>query len=378
MIHSLKYSFKTIIKNRSLLIWTIAFPIVLATFMYVAFGNIYQEDMVFNTIKVDIVEKHELVGFNDMIEELSKGDKPILEAAYTDEEQAKEDLRNGEIEAIIYESASVRMVVTENDFSQQLLKSILDTYLKKVTITIDVAITSKLDFKDGDAIKAAVMSDDATYFSEVSTTKGNQDPYIAYFYAILAMSCLFSSFAMIEIVSKIQANLSPLGMRRSVSSTKRGTMILSEFITMWLITFIIEILSYGYMRMIGVKFSTDILPVFGILFVGSGFGISMGVLIGCIPKMSVGSKSGMAVAISMAMSVMSDLCAQGVKNLIEHSCPIINRLNPAAIITDSFYALSVFDNYDRYLFNMASLGGMTAILLIISIMLLGRTKNASL
>ena len=39
-IHNFTYSLKTLCKNRVLLFWTFAFPILLGTFFYLAFSNI--------------------------------------------------------------------------------------------------------------------------------------------------------------------------------------------------------------------------------------------------------------------------------------------------------------------------------------------------
>ena len=40
MIHNFKYAFKILSKNKMLLFWTFAFPIILGTFFSMAFSNI--------------------------------------------------------------------------------------------------------------------------------------------------------------------------------------------------------------------------------------------------------------------------------------------------------------------------------------------------
>ena len=39
-IHNFKYTFKTLFRNKSLLFWTFAFPIILGTFFNMAFSDI--------------------------------------------------------------------------------------------------------------------------------------------------------------------------------------------------------------------------------------------------------------------------------------------------------------------------------------------------
>ena len=71
---------------------------------------------------------------------------------------------------------------------------------------------------------------------------------------------------------------------------------------------------------------------------------------------------GILVAASLFLSFLSDLMAQGVRDKIEHTAPIVNDINPAALIADSFYALNVYDGYGRFAVNLCTLLGMTAVL----------------
>ena len=48
-IHNFKYAFKTLFKNRMLIFWTFAFPIILGTLFNMAFSNIE------NSEKLDII-----------------------------------------------------------------------------------------------------------------------------------------------------------------------------------------------------------------------------------------------------------------------------------------------------------------------------------
>ena len=48
----------------------------------------------------------------------------------------------------------------------------------------------------------------------------------------------------------------------------------------------------------------------------------------------------------MILSVLGGLIGPNVKSYIEHTMPIINRINPASLIVDSFYALNIYDTYD--------------------------------
>ena len=58
-IHNLKYSLKTLLKNKMLIFWTFAFPIILGTFFKLAFSNIENSEKL-DIIDIAIVDNQEL------------------------------------------------------------------------------------------------------------------------------------------------------------------------------------------------------------------------------------------------------------------------------------------------------------------------------
>ena len=104
----------------------------------------------------------------------------------------------------------------------------------------------------------------------------------------------------------------------------------------------------------------------------------MGIIIGSISKIPESIKSAICILISMTLSIFADLMSNGIKNYIEQIIPIFNRLSPAALIVDSFYALNIYDTYDRYMRNMITLAGMSIVLLLISFVMLRRNRYESI
>lgn len=374
-LHNLKYAMKTMIKSKSAILWTVLFPIALATFMYMAFGNLFEKEEIFSSIPVAVVSEKTNKGFEAVIEELSKeGDDRLLDAVYMTDEEAKKALGDENVTGIIYVGEDIRLVVNESTYQNTVLKTVIAQYKKSEKVITEIAQ------KNPQAVAQAVddMTGGREYFTEKTTSDGNQNPYTNYFYAIFAMSCLFASFAATEKIAGIQANESALGMRRSLSPGSKFSTIIAEFISMFVFQFIAEVITLIYLTVIGVDFGNKYPQILLILFFGSCIGIALGIIIGSISKLSDGSRTGICVSISMVLSVMSDLCAPGIKDAIEHTAPIINRINPAALIVDSFYALNIYDTYDRYIRNIATLGLMSVVLLIISFLILRRNKYASL
>ena len=50
------------------------------------------------------------------------------------------------------------------------------------------------------------------------------------------------------------------------------------------------------------------------------------------------------------------------KDIIEHTCPIVNRLNPAAVLSDAYYCLGIYENPARLARCLAILGVMSVVL----------------
>lgn len=63
-----------------------------------------------------------------------------------------------------------------------------------------------------------------------------------------------------------------------------------------------------------------------------------------------------------------------MKYMIDKNIPIINKMNPASMITDGFYSLYYYDTLNRYWFNIYSLLIFSAIMLGLSILSLRRQK----
>ncbi len=381
--HDLKYAFKTMIKNKAAIIWTLIFPIALATFMYIAFGNLFEKDEVFvtvdtavviekeNEIREEIIKSIAGVDDTDKAEQDSNGNntdsgssgtqtekdnQQLINVTYCTDAEARKLLEEGEVEAIIYVGDEFKLVVKTSNYKNAIVKLILEKAEKAFVMGME-----------GVSIKDVVNEE---LFTEVSTSDGNQSAYVTYFYAIFAMSCLFSSFGAVEKISRIQPNISALGKRRCMSSHSKMITVAAEYIVMLLFQFAIEVITLIYLTIIGVDFGSKYPQILVILFFGAAIGIAFGVIVGAIGKLSVGAKTGLTIGISMLLSVMADLVAHGIKDMIEHSVPIINRINPAALIVDSFYALNIYDTYDRYIRNIATLGGMAIALVFISILML--------
>ena len=377
-LHSFKYALKSMLRNKAVIIWTLIFPLALGCIMYVAFGNIYNTDNVFHTLDVAVVRDKENEAFEELLDALSEsedGEEALLNVTYTDRETAEDDTISGDYVAVIYEDDEITLGVTKSDIPQEIVRSIVEQYNKSVMLIEDAAAKNPMIIQD---LIDELSDSSKEYASNETTTDGSTDMYTNYFYAIIAMSCLFGCYAACEFSEKMSLSASELGKRRGVARCSKGLQAISTFFAMWIVQVAIEIFSIFFFKAIGINMGDKILFMIPIVAAGTAVGNALGTLIGSIPRMSQGPKTGTCTSISMGLCVMADLCANGVKDAIEHSAPIINRFNPAALISDAFYSLNVFDTYDRYLRSIILLAVIAAICLMFSYIILRRDKGASI
>ena len=368
-LHYFKYSIITTSRVKELVFWTFLFPIILATFMFAAFGKINKITEQLDPIPVVVIEKNENTEFKETV-------NSFLSYVELSEAEALTALEKGEIFGIIYIEDSIHLTVLENGFEQTIISTVLNQY-QQWQSTIETIL-----HENPSGLPAALetMNSEISSINELTSTNGTQDNLLNYFYAIFAMSCLFASFSGLGCITNLRANLSPLGARRCISPTHKWVIVTAEFLASLLLQFVIQCVTFLYMWLIlRINFGDNILPIFPILILGSSAGIMLGMFIGALPKPSAfGFKIGLCISVSMLLSILADLCVSGIKNTIEHSIPILNRINPATLISDSFYALNVYDTYDRYWNNLAGLALFTIIFGVLTIFLIRRNRYASL
>lgn len=374
--HLFKYGFLAQMRERTVVFWTLLFPFALCTFMYLAFGNIHETTEKMKVVPVAFVEQKENEVLSEMLDMLSEeGEDPLLQVKKTSDSEAKALLSEEEVAGIIYVGDSVELVVGGNGTQETMLQMILDQFLQYEKTITDVGQHSPEKLMSA----VDVLTADINYFSDETMLKGNQDNVTNYYYAVFAMACLFCSYAGCNKAMNLQGNVSALGQRRNVVPTHKMKVIVADFASSFLVQYVILCLLLVYMKVgLKLKIGDNIPAILLILFVGAAYGIFFGMFVGSIPRFGENVKVGILTSVSLILCVMSDLMAQGIKNLIDQHVPIVNDLNPAALIADSFYALNVFDTYDRFAQNMCLLGGGAILWGVVCYILMRRSRYASL
>ena len=222
-----------------------------------------------------------------------------------------------------------------------------------------------------ETMKSLLSSD--SLVREVSLGGRTIDGNVQFFYALIAMACLYGCFIGFGSAIGIQANITPLAARRCVTPTHKLKLILTDQLTSFALGYVDVIILILYLRYIlNLDFQGQMGKMLVVSFFGSLIGVSMGMFIGSFGKMQEGVRIGLMLGISMVSSFLAGLMNGNMKDIVEKSVPFVNRVNPASLISDAFYCINVYDDMTRYYRNLITLAVMCVVLVMASFFMVRR------
>lgn len=374
MLHLLKYSFLSKVRNFNIIFWPLVFPLVLGIFFYFAFGNINEAD--FQTVPVAVVKKDTAdTFFLTYLDQVKKSSPDLLKAEEMPEKEALEALQDKKIKGIYYVGKDPSLTVAETGMEESILQTVLDSCGNtRATITNIMKKNPQMDMK---TMKTLLSSQDLV--KEVSLGGRTIDGNVQFFYALIAMACLYGCFIGFGSSIGIQANITPLAARRCVTPTHKLKLILTDQLASFALGYMDVIILILYLRYIlNLDFQGQMGKMLVVSFFGSLIGVSMGMFIGSFGKMQEGAKIGIMLGISMVSSFLAGLMNGNMKDIVEKSAPFVNRINPASLIADAFYCINVYDDTARYYRSLATLAVMCVVLVMASFFMVRRERYDSI
>ena len=378
--HSFYYNFKSLVRNYPQVFWCFTFPILLATMFHFAFGGLGTDES-FSAIPVAIVTEgttNELL--TNMLEQLSEpGDDQFLSITYATKEESSSLLEQKEVIGILYTGESLKLSVSDEMVNMQLEQSILAAFVEQFNMESQALETIYLSHPEKFADAISQLSEETSYLKDTDLSSGSTDQSLTYFFNLIAMTCLYAAMAGSNIAIDNQANLSDLGMRRNISPVHKMISILGGLTATVLFEFISVVIGIGYMAFIlGVNFGSQTGFILLACLIGCITGVSLGFFIGSFGTASRMTKFGTLMGIIMLCCLFSGLMIGNMRMTIEKICPFFNKINPAALISDSFYALVIYPSHERYFTNLVSLLLLSALFSFGGFILVRRKKYASL
>ena len=391
-IHNFKYSLKTLFRNKALIFWTFAFPIILGTFFNMAFSNIESSEKL-DIINIAIIKNDDFNNneiFKTAFEELSdkNNDDRLFETRYTTEEEAKKLLEDEEIVGYMkLVNDEPKLTFTTSGINETIFKYVSEEitqtsniikYLSEEEIKKEmIAGNYNIDYESIYNRVIELTEEDNVRLNNVSNS--NLSYTMIEFYTLIAMACLYGGLLGAVAINQNLANMTNQGKRVSVSPTSKGKIILSSVLASYITQLVGVALLFLYTIFVlkvdyGNKLGLDI----ALAMAGSLAGLSLGVAVATTIKSNDNVKTGIIIAITMLGCFLSGMMGITMKYIIDKNIPIINKLNPASMITDGFYSLYYYDTLDRYIFDIGSLLIFAFVLIAISYISLRRQKYDSI
>lgn len=390
-LHNFKYSLKTLLRNKALIFWTFAFPIILGTLFNLAFSDIENKETL-DIIDIAIINNEEFKNdayFTESFKALStKSKDQLFNTKYTNLSTAKNLLKENKITGyLLFENNEVKITVNDKGYNETILRFIVDEISSQKEML--ETITSK---EITDSYKAGnlnvdyekIYQDTLSLINDTSPKLNNiSNSNLSYtmieYYTLLAMACLYGAIISMFITNKKLANMSSAGKRTSISPAHKRTLLLGSFLASYLVQLLGIIILYLYtIFVIKADYGNNIFLVFLLLMTGSFAGLSLGIAIATVLKSNENAKMGILISLTMFFSFLSGMMGITMKYVIDSNIPLLNKINPAAMITDGFYSLYYYDTLDRFYFNIISLLLFSVILLFISYQGLRREKYDSI
>lgn len=371
---------KCILKDRAVIFWTLFFPIILATLFHFAFANI-SKDYKFQKFNIAVVsDTHFSSGtaFKSTLDSVSGSKKDALfNVTYCGRKKADSLLNNSKIDGYVYYDGAIKMAVKQSGINQTILKTFLDEYQQKSS-AIEVMIKKN---PMGIAAVMADLSKDVSFVKQVplSGSKTNSDSIVTYFYALIAMACLYGGFFGMWEVHAIQANQSAQGARVNMAPVHKLKVFFASICAATTAQLVCVFILLAYLNFVlNVDFGGKLSYIALAGLVGCFTGVSFGAFIAACVKGGEMLKTAIVISSTMVLTFLSGLMFSGIKYTIEKNAPVIAFLNPANAISDAFYSLYYYDTYTRFFQNIAILIGFSAVFYFGVFLVMRRQKYESI
>ena len=386
--HNFKYSLKVLYRNKPLIFWTYIFPLILSLLFNLAFKDL-ESNEILKTIDIAVVNSESFENdtiTKNILKELSSEENKIFNIEYTDLEKSKELLENKKISGYIIYDNDIKIVINNNGINETILKYTLDE-IQNTKNMVNIMLTSSIakEINNGNIninyneIYNNIMNKISNTNIKLNDISNKNLSYtMIEYYTLIAMAALYGSMLSMYITNYNDARMCSVGKRKNVSPTNKMTLIVSGLLSSYIVQLIGMFILFMFMIFILKIEFIKLGKVIFLSLLSSLAGLSLGVFVSSVFKAKENTKTGIIITITMICCYLSGMMGISMKYIIDTNIPIINKINPANMITDALYSLYYYADNIRYSFNIISLIIFSTIMILISYLKLRREKYDSI
>lgn len=181
------YRLRVLLRNRSLLFWTFAFPIVLGLLFNLAFGDLDKIGGIEQST-VGIVSTNEAnqKRFENVLKEIKQDGKVVFKSRVITKKKAQEQLSDDKLSGYFtIDEKEIELFVSKSDTQQTVLKEVLNQYLQNTKKVETLLATGKVQPQE-----VSQLLQQESYIKDGNGT-GNFNLKSFYFFTLVGMTIMY-------------------------------------------------------------------------------------------------------------------------------------------------------------------------------------------
>lgn len=413
MLTSIRYTMSSLFRTPGIMVWALVFPIILSSVFVQMFSSL-DEQAAIDKVPIVVVEPgddSEGQAFQRFIDAMTIAPD---EGTATDEVEAKDDEASQGIFDVTYAATAEeaeRIVVDaiggtegpvgyvelvdgvpqthvvgkvtvsgmENLYSSIVVLA-MDEYAKRSALVQEVIERDPWALSDPVVAEAIFSSIQST--TKVQLTENQPRESVRYYFALLGMAALFGASVGLEAFRRTKPNVTALGARRSLGALSHGKTVLATILGSWILCFICLLIAFFFIEYVcHVDFGGRDGACVLVIAVSSLMATALGCAVSAIPKVPEPGKNGLLTGFVCFAALFAGLYGQPTMELadtISRTAPIVELINPASQIAQSFYSVMYYESLTPLLGHLGILLIMAVIFFLLSSRSLRRQRYASL
>lgn len=391
------YHIRAMLRNNGILIWVVAFPIILATLFMVMFDGMMSNQQA-GTIAVGVLadENYQapaaepLRAMLDALSEEGSGEEAFLAlTSYADADEANDALIAREVEVLVTVDAdgAPRMSVPPNSLNsthEAMVQAVLDRYLQSEAAVSELARNdpAALASPEGVAALTADLMGDEAQTAEVSVLRVDPSEMARFYYALLGFSTAMGANVASVLTERLKANLSPVGARCQVSSMRPARQLGAVLIASWVIVFCCLMAAFCYIRFVAdVSFAgrEALAPV--ACAACALVSCALGMALWALPWLSANVKDAVLTVGVLVLALPAGLYGEpalGLSDWLTQHMPWLQAINPSVQAANAFYTLTYYDSLVPFFQTLGTILAIAAVLFAVAALCMRRQRYASL
>ena len=391
------YHIRAMLRNNGILIWVVAFPIILATLFMVMFDGLMSNQQA-GTIAVGVLADGDyqapaaepLRAILGALAEEGPGEEAFLAlTSYADADEANDALIAREVEVLVTVDAdgAPQMSVPPNSLNsthEAMVQAVLDRYLQSEAAVSELARNDPAALASPEAVAAltADLMGDEAQTAEVSVLRVDPSEMARFYYALLGFSTAMGANVASVLTERLKANLSPVGARCQVSSMQPARQLGAVLIASWVIVFCCLMAAFCYIRFVAnVSFAgrEALAPV--ACAACALVSCALGMALWALPWLSANVKDAVLTVGVLVLALPAGLYGEpalGLSDWLTQHMPWLQAINPSVQAANAFYALTYYDSLVPFFQTLSTILAIAAVLFAVAALCMRRQRYASL